>query len=457
MALFAGNGCRVAQQTAALPGQVVTAVVPGKKSTAPDPATLQTELLHYAADFFGRTSTGLNDYARQVNTPEGRYEALNWKLGINSSVVGIASGANPTANLVDFLALASLTRAVLEQRAPDVQPPGALDSWLESSRVLETNAWKIAEEVFATQQQTELRAAMKQWLVENSGKGSGFFRRPQGLASAMREKGEKESGSSGSVFGLVGLDPTAGLDPAVREVTRSRLFAERSSFALQQMPFLLRWQSELLTEQLLAQQQISNTLASIDRLSRAAESASQTAALLPDRVSTERKAILDSLEAQEGKLRDLSAQVGQTLTDGEKMSTSLNTTLTTFDALMKRFGVGVPSTNPPDTNSPPFNILDYAHTAGQVATMAQQLDMLIKDTSGTIDTPALDKRIASLGALAEHSKAQAKSVLNHAFLLAAGLIVLTFACALVYRRLAPRSVSVPPSSHLAEPLEKQRS
>ena len=40
---------------------------------------------------------------------------------------------------------------------------------------------------------------------------------------------------------------TAGLDPAVREVTRTRLFAERAMFTFQHMPFLLRWQTELLT------------------------------------------------------------------------------------------------------------------------------------------------------------------------------------------------------------------
>jgi hypothetical protein len=36
LAILAGNGCRVAQETAALPGQMVTAVVPGMKSTQPD-------------------------------------------------------------------------------------------------------------------------------------------------------------------------------------------------------------------------------------------------------------------------------------------------------------------------------------------------------------------------------------------------------------------------------------
>jgi hypothetical protein len=169
---------------------------------------------------------------------------------------------------------------------------------------------------------------------------------------------------------------------------------------------------------------------------------------LPDRISDERKALVDALDTQEGRLRDLSATLGQTLTAGEKMSTSLNTTLTTFDGLMKRFGVGEPSTKPPDTNATPFNILDYAHTAEEIAAAAQQLDLLIKHTSGTLDTPALDKRIADLNALSSKARADAKSVLNHAFLLAAGLLLLGFGCALAYRRLVPRATPAPASPHL---------
>jgi len=205
------------------------------------------------------------------------------------------------------------------------------------------------------------------------------------------------------------------------------------------MPLLLRWQTELLTDEVLDQKQITNALGSAERLSRAAESVSQTAALLPERVSDERKAILEALEAQEGKLRDLSAQVGQTLTAGQQMSTSLNTTLITFTALMKLFGVGQPSTAPPDTNSVPFNILDYAKTAGEVGKMAEQLDVLLKDASGTVASPALDKRIADLNALTVRARADAKSVLNHAFFLATGLLVIGFGLALVYRRLSPRT------------------
>ncbi len=132
------------------------------------------------------------------------------------------------------------------------------------------------------------------------------------------------------------------------------------------------------------------------------------------------------------------------------MSTSLDGTIRSFDGLMKRFGVGEPASGPPDTNSPPFNILDYAQTAGQIAAMAQQVDALIKDASGTVEAPALDKRIAQISTLSGTARADAKSVLNHAFLLAAGLMVLTFACALGFRKFAP-----PRSFAAAENLERK--
>jgi hypothetical protein len=442
LCLVALSGCSVVEQTAKLPVDTVAAVMPRMQGKQPDPAVLQDQLLRYADDFFGRTSTGLDEYARRVDTAKARSEALSWKLALDSAALFIATGANPMANLVDFLALATLTRAFVEQRASEVEPRAAFDIWLENTRLLETNAWKLAEGVLTGAQREEFRGAMARWLELNASTGSGFLRRPQALAAGIRQEGEKES-KPGSVFSLVGLDPTSGLDPAVREVTRTRLFAERAMFAAERMPFLLRWQTEMFAEQLLRQEPLTNALASADRLSRAAESASQTAARLPDRVSAERKAILDALEAQEGRLRDLSSEVSRTLTAGEKMSASLNTTIISFDALMKRFGVGEPDTSPPETNSPPFNILDYARTAEQIGTMAQQLDALIKDASGSVDTPALDKRMAQLNALSAKARADAKSVLNHAFLLAAGLIALSFVCALIYRGVVSRPTAAP--------------
>jgi hypothetical protein len=215
------------------------------------------------------------------------------------------------------------------------------------------------------------------------------------------------------------------------------------------MPFLLRWHTELAADEFLHRPQLTNALASAELLSRAMDSASQTAAQLPDRFAEERKALLDAFQAQEGKLRELSLSVGQTLTAGEKMSSALNTTIVSFDALMKRFGVGEPPNGPPDTNSPPFNILDYARTAEQVAAMAQQLDILVKDASGTVSTPALDKRIAELNALSVRARTDAKSVLNHGFLLAAALVFQVFFCLVIYRLLRRPSCSADTRAEVA--------
>ncbi len=433
-----GNGCSTVKKTAQLPADAVGVFIPGSKQVQIDPGAMQTEVLRFADDFMGRTSLALDRYADTLNTPEARIEALRWKLALNSGILSIATGPNPIANLLDLVSVSTLVRASLEERAPQAVPPGSLDDWLDTSRALETNAWNLAGTIFTTNQLNQIRAGIEQARAATPSLRASFFARPDQLTSIIRSTREKEQ-QSGGVFGFIGLDPTAGLDPAVREVTRTRLFAERTLFMAQRMPFLMRWQLDLLTEEILHQDEVSSMLKSVDRISKAAESTSQSVAAMPEHIAEERKAILDALHAQEGKLRELSAQVEQTLGAGDKMSQSLNTTLITFDKLMKRFGVGEPSTTPPDTNSQPFNILDYARTAEQVAIMAKEVDTLLKDTSGTVDSPALDKRIASLNALADRTRADAKSLVNRVFLYAAGLIVLAFGCALAYRKLGRKS------------------
>ena len=433
------SGCRVVEETAKLPVTAVTAVA-GKKSSPPDPAALQVELQRFADAYASRTTAALDDYARDIGTAEGRSQVLRWKVAASTAAITIASGSNPRANLLDFLALTTVTRTVLEEVWIKATNGPAFQPWLEASLALETNAWSLADGVFTPEQQKEMRTAIRQWWEANPGVRTGFFVRPQEFSSLIRKTHEKTD-RPGSVFSFVGLDPTAGLDPAVREVTLTRLFAERAMFVMQRMPFILRWQTELLTDELLGEAQVVTALDSVERLSRATESVSETASQLPDRITAERKAILGALETQEGRLRELSAEITRTLTAGEKMSTSLNTTLATFDALMKRFGVGEASSappTPPDTNTPPFNILDYAQAADRIAAMAQQVDVLLKDAGSTLDSPALEKRLADLNKLSERARGDARSVLNHAFLLAAGLILLAMVCAIIYRRTTAR-------------------
>jgi hypothetical protein len=461
LAAMPAGGCGIIEETTKAPVKAVMAVVPGSKSGQIDPAVLQVEVQRYADEFMSQTVSAIDEYARMVGTGEAANQALRWKIALVTSVVSLASGPSPFASMVDMVTVATIMRSVLEEHWVKTPDGPAFQPWLESSRVLEADGWKLASGVLSPEQQVALRQVIARWLESNPGARIAFFARPQEFSVVVREATHKAPSTSG-IIGLLGLDPTLGLDPAVREVTRTRLLMERAMYTFQRMPYIIRAQVELLVDQFVRGPEVSKALTeasrlteSADRISRAMESASQTAAQLPDRITDERKAILAELEAQEGKLRDLSAEVERTLAAGERMSTSLNTTITTFDALMKRFGVGEPETETdaaPDPGAKPFDILEFAHTAEKVTAMAKELDALIKDAASTVDSPALEKRFQDLGAVAERATDDARSLLNHAFLLGTGLVVLAFACALAYRWLGPRG----PRSRSTTPLGAQR-
>ncbi|HSO19409.1 MAG TPA: hypothetical protein VLT88_08135, partial [Desulfosarcina sp.] len=188
---------------------VVSAVTPGKEPDHRDPAVIQAELQRYSDEFIGRTVAALDEYARVRGTPEAERFVLNTKLAVATACVAIATGPNPTANLVDFLAMAITSRMALEDESIQRLHGTGTEQWLDTSRVLEEDAWSLASGFLTPAQQDELRAGIQQWWSTNAGLRSTFFERPQRFSSIIQSSsGEKTP--PGSVFGLVGLDPTAG-------------------------------------------------------------------------------------------------------------------------------------------------------------------------------------------------------------------------------------------------------
>jgi hypothetical protein len=163
----------------------------------------------------------------------------------------------------------------------------------------------------------------------------------------------------------------------------------------------------------------------VDRFTRVAEQ-------LPGQVSTEREEILKALQSQEKDASSL-------LKSGTQMSDSLNTTLTTFTALMQRFGVGdTNNASPPDTNSPPFNILDYGKTAAQLAVTAQQLTEMIRTLDQTLGSTNLAKLSAQLGPAVQQAQTGGKDIVDYAFWKGILLIAIVLVAALIYRFVVAR-------------------
>jgi hypothetical protein len=431
-------------QTAAdAPVLAVRAVAPGNsRKTAVDPVELEQRLLRFADQLIAATTSSVDKLRRGTNAISPA-EALSLKILFATEVSSIASGANIYANLLDMTVFVTVARLSVENHwQPDVYGDSA-QQLLDLCRHFETQIWSHASVLLNPEQQAELHEAILAWRQAHPTPETVMGVRALGLASEVARAKRAASKDTG-VFYWLRLDPLADLSPATREVAQTRLFAERALYVAQVMPTLLRWQTELLTLNAMAAPEVRELITNTTHLAASVDRFSLVAEQLPEHFSAEREEFLSALQSHEQGLAALAAEVRQALTAGTQMSTSLNTTLTTFDAIIRRFGVGEPAQGLPDTNALPFNIQDYARAAGQFTLLARELNALLTDTTNLLDSPALQQRAQDLEMVARRVKDDARSVLNHAFLLGVALVMFSLAAALVYRWLGIRIRSAPP-------------
>lgn len=447
-----GSGCRVVQTAVDVPGQTVRAVTPGQKdNNAIDPVEVQQTLLRFADEYSTHMVFGIDKLRRGANALEPA-ELLKWKIALESATCSIASGPNAIANLLDLTVFVTVTRMALEDYwQPKVFGESA-QPMVDSCRNAETNIWRLTSRVLTAAQQTELRQATEAWFRQNPLPEAVVAARALGFASQLAAANPTGKPRTGSVFSLLMLDPLSGLDPATREIAQTRLLAERALYVAQKMPLLLRWQTELMTMNAIqlpaTQQLVSNSTqiaTSVERFARVAEH-------LPGQVSSEREEILKALQSQERNLTPLVNEVHQALTAGSQMSTSLNTTLTTFDAVMKRLGVGESNqAATPATNTEPFRIQDYSQTAAQLEATARQLTELLRTLNQTLGSTNLSQLAAQVAPAVQQAQTSGKAIVDYAFWKGLLLVVIVLAAALLYRFLSARNTAANSKSANPEP------
>ncbi|MCC7377438.1 MAG: hypothetical protein IT581_22445 [Verrucomicrobiales bacterium] len=444
----AGQGCRLAQTAVELPSQAVRLATPGKKAATPlDPVELQQDILRLADDFANSVVAGV-DRLRRANEPLSQAESLQFKLAVVSQTHATATSPHPFAALVDLTVFVTVFRKTLEN---DVQSAAFGDSvrfLAEGCRSAEAELWQLARHALRPEHLTELQSDLDRWQHREIDLQDILTARADGKVTLLPELDPSSKGRPESVFGLLGVDPLSGVDPAVREVARTRLFAERAMFITQRLPRLLRWQTELLalhaTELPAIQQLIANSTditTSLNRFARVAEK-------LPDQVSQERAEILRALESQEARLNPLVQEVRQALLAGSQMSTSLTSTLITFDALMKRFGVGetnASSSASTNSNSEPFRIQDYGNAAQRIEGAARELRGLLGAVNETLGSSNLTELPARVAPAVQHAQDSGRDLVNYAFRKGVQLIGIALAAALAFRFVAVRMLPIRPS------------
>ena len=398
-------------------------------------AQLQQQVMRFSDQIVEQLGSALTQFQRAPGTtPETRLAVQQWKLKQATAAVEIASGQYALVDAVEMVVLVTLSRTVIEE----IWIPRygeAVRPVLEAYQGQEPIAWKLIDGAVTPEQQAELREVLKRWRTDNPNAESVSFVRLADL-ERMGKRTSESSGQTSGLFGRLGLDPLAGLDPAVREVEQSRLLAERTVFYAQRMPGLISAQAELLVYEFAVAPETRDLLNATVRVGEASRTIANTTSALPEWATRERQAAIDqfmqALQSQQETMRALLVELRQTLEAGTQTSQSLNVTVRAVDELVGRFKPNEAAPAPGEPKKP-FDINDYTRAAAEFSATARELQQLVA---------ALDQNVPGVAAAAQRATEGGRNLVDYAFRRALILIVVfivgVLAAVLAYRVLAVR-------------------
>jgi hypothetical protein len=452
--------CKLISTAANAPGKIASDLTGGNRKsvdTVP-PKVLQAGVMRFADTFASRIYQATQEFADKAGTPEARIEALTWSVRQSTSAFTVATGPNARVNLLDMVVLVTLGRMVHEEYLlPKVW--GEVDRpMLDAFQSLEKDIWDVAVQMLTPAQQDELRALLREWRDKNPDMSGTAFVRLPAFEDLLKVSLEAKKESGGGLGDLLSVDPLAGLEPAVRELEQTRLFAERTMFYVQRAPILLSTQVQLLTMKLARLPETRSVLDDSQRISLAAASIADTAAKLPDAVRVEREAavkqigeelaaqrqgLIADLEKSEAPTRKILTDAKATLDAGTQMSTALQGAIGSFDKMLGHFEKGEPDPGapppPPAEPGRPFDIREYGDAATRIGDSLKELNAVVT---------SLDHSLPQVQRAVDEAAQRGDQTIDHAYergiQLGVLLIVLAAVAALVVRWISARFLGPKP-------------
>jgi len=197
---------------------------------------LQQQNMRFADNYVMRLMTAARMAEHRAADPMQRYHLSGWLLAQAVTAYSAASADNAVMGALDLVSLATLSGEVVEVTGPSRFPQQA-DAMRTVHRELEAEAWKLAADFLTPTQQADLRRVLLDWRAQHMDvETAPFLRFREFVNVTPSTTAQSTTAVPSSLIGLVGLDPMAGLDPAVRQVEQSRLLAERATYYVQRVP-----------------------------------------------------------------------------------------------------------------------------------------------------------------------------------------------------------------------------
>lgn len=385
----------------------------------------QSRNMRFADDYAGRLIAAAIAARPTLVDAQQRELISGWMLDQVNAAYVAATGDNPTIATLDLLTLATLSRMVLE-RTFVPRYPKQTAALLQAHRVLEAQAWALGKSYLSEEQQRSLHALFAEWLKRNPDYNNVAFVRFQDFVGDATSQGAPTDPTrSGGLFAFVGLDPLAGLDPAVEQVELSRLLAERATYYMQRLPVLVDLQLERSLSRVAAgpdlqklQQQAASMTQSVERFAVLAQG-------LPQLLTSEREALVrqvsTALVDQQATLQPMLIELRGTLQAGDAMAGAVDQAVQAIDALMVRF-----SNKPGSAPDKPFDISEYTRAAQAITAASTRLHALVETVAGSV--PQLDQAVDTA---ADAGLRKGQTLVDHLFERLAALIGLLLVAALI--------------------------
>lgn len=411
----------------------IQSVLPGVR--AAEKLKLQTQQLQargmrFADEYVGRVVEETTRFRADFPQPDGQRLLSNWMLTQSNSAYTVAAGPSPFVNVLDLATLAVLSRMVVEDSLiPRYPEQGA--ALLSLHRDLETKAWKLVDDVLTPTQVEEFRGVLAQWRRQNPQVNSVAFIHFMDFAKAIGWPTIGETARPGGLFSLLGLDPLASLDPAVRQLEQTRLLAERTIYYLQRVPYILNLQVDRASSELLVRPEVHGLLRDSARISESVGRFADIAEDLPAKLTAEREALIEQLSeellTQQQVMRPMLVELRATLEAGVATAASVDGLIQSIDRLMARFPASLMDVNAPSQG---FDIQQYTAAAAELGRAAQELQRLVL---------SIDAQAPALAGSLEATIGRVESLVDRLFWRLAALLVLLVVAvmfaALAWRRM----------------------
>jgi hypothetical protein len=451
----------------------------------------QTQLAaqNFADEYLMRVQQAADRLYPKLETARQRAVLSRRVLGLATAAATVPTGANPGLNVIDMIVVATLHYEIGQRTIPrDFGDDGA--ELLAAYRWAFDEAWSRVSQRLSEQHAADLRLLIDEWKSRNPDVEYVSLVRFEDFVG-YQLTGSRTTEAASNIFGLLMLDPFAGLSPTNREIRESRLFAERSLFYAQRAPTLLSLHVRAKIDSFLATTAGETVFDAIERNTDSAARLAAAVEALPANIEVERAAALeqatallaeeraaaleqaaslvaaernDAIEQLGSEFETRSQRLLESMADGnaatEATLIELQATIESATVLSESLQITLEAVEGLGTTmsggeSEPLNLAEIQATLEAADGAVERLDQLVASIGEILATDDWQQRQDDYRAVLMSTEASGRRVIDHAFwrllivvgvALAGTLLIVVVRLWLMRRTAGPASRDLPPGA-----------